>query len=449
MSLFSAKKLDRFIDEYKSKTGKRLTIREIAKETKISPAYLTLLKNGQRQNPSMDVVVKLSQFFQVAPEDLLEGTELQMTESKQAEKPVLSQTDRTLHLCQQLIETNSATQALDLLAMLEGTPEAKQKGYQIEFQLTKAKAMLSLWKLDEAMNIVDECFTLDVTTHERAKIFHMRARILFTRERYKASLCDLVEARKLAESSCDLDLLYQIEYMLGITYKETHEYGSSIYHFETAQRLFPENRPLLQKGHLLMGLGNTYLRLMSVDAAMHAYKEAETIYLEANDPKFIADIQHNIARVKLIEKQYEEAITIFQGSLKIHQTIGDHLGIAADLFEIAHCLKEMEQWEKVREFAFRSSVTYENGNMEGVAAQAKLLMVEAMLRLHDLNSAGRILDEIIKVFEARDWHLYLAHASHLKATLFQGEGKETEALQLSMKALDLYAKYSQETNVTK
>ncbi|MGZ4032086.1 MAG: tetratricopeptide repeat protein [Tumebacillaceae bacterium] len=445
MSLFSSKKLDHLIDSHKSKTGRRLTIREVAKETEISPAYLTLLKNGQRNNPSMDVVVKLSQFFKVAPEELLEDNEIKTTDSRTMAEPASdTQMERTLQLCEQMIKTNNSAQAIDLLQLLESSPEAQRPDLQTEIQLTKARALLGLQRLDEANQVVETCLEQPLTTRQRATSLYLLARIHFFRERYTLTLADLLQAKELAEACQDQELLYQIHYSLGITYKETYEYGSSIYHFECAQRMFPSSLPLQQKGHMLMGMGNTYLRLMSVGAAMSAYEGAEAIYRECGDQTLIAAVRHNIARVKMIEGKYEEAIAALQESLKTHQLVGEHIGIAADLLETAHCYKALEQWDKVREFAFRASVTYENGNKLGLAAQAKLLMIEAAVYGQQAGELKAPLDDIIVVFRELEWHLFLAQAYHLKATVLLQAGQSEEALAMSLEALELYGKYAQQ-----
>jgi tetratricopeptide (TPR) repeat protein len=445
LSLFSANKFDMLIERHKAKTGRRLTIREVAKETSISPAYLTLLKNGQRNNPSMDMVIKISHFFQVPPEELLEdGAEHVSNRPAAIETRVPSdlQAERTLEMCEQLIASKSEAQALELLNLLQDTA-AYSPQFQITMELIQAQALLGLKRYDECKEILAACLTHPLSKEQKAKALHLQGRIYYVSEKYSQAIAELLEASELAEEAQAKGLLYQIHYLLGICYKETYEYGSSIYYFESAQRLFPSTLPILRKGHLLMGMGNTYLRLMSLGAAMSAFVAAERIYQEVGDQKFIADIQHNIARVKMMEDEYEAAILLLQESLKTHQVVGDHLGIAADLLEIANCYHHLQQWEKVREFAFRSSVTFENGNKQGLAAQTKLLMLEAMLQLKIVDSSMyQILDEIIGVFLGLEWHLLLANAYHLKARLLVEEEQAEEALTFSMKALDLYGQYA-------
>ncbi|MGZ4111418.1 MAG: hypothetical protein ACXVP5_03155, partial [Tumebacillaceae bacterium] len=54
------------------------------------------------------------------------------------------------------------------------------------------------------------------------------------------------------------------------------------------------------------------------------------------------------------------------------------------------------------------------------------------------------LDDIIVVFRELEWHLFLAQAYHLKATVLLQAGQSEEALAMSLEALELYGKYAQQ-----
>jgi tetratricopeptide (TPR) repeat protein len=451
VSLFSSSKLEDLIESYKVQTGKRLTIRELAKETSISPAYLTLLKNGQRTNPSMDVVLKLSAFFQVDPEELLEDEEAKRGEPKLSEhEPAAGdQARRMLELCEQLIAANSAQQALDLLAILDASGETYSREFRTEIQLARASALIALGRYEESLSLLDECLKDSLAPLLRAKALQICSRARYYSERYALAIENLLEAKGLAEGCGDRELLYRIHFALGLCYNQTHEYGSSLYHYECAARLFPENMPPIQKAHLLMGMGNTHLYLNSISASRLAYREAEEIYRNEGERKYLAGIQHNIARADFLEGKYESAIEGFKEALRMHQEAGEHLGIALDHLELAACYKELGKWERVEEHALRASITFENGNKRGMGARARLLMIEAMLqRKTPPANAVELINEVIDVFRDLNWHLLVARAYHVKAAWLKEQGREDEALALSLQALDLYGTYAEPTMMT-
>jgi tetratricopeptide (TPR) repeat protein len=457
MSNFSADRLDTLIDTLKRKTGRRWTIREIAREVDISPGYLTLLKKGQRSKPSMDVIMKLSQFFSVAPEQFFEGEggpQLHATPLDGGLEPAPVRTDeegqarQTLQVCENLVANGSYRQALDLLAMILGA--AAPSPLKKEARFLKARALLGLRQYDDAMSMVESYLDPENRSIDRAQALSIRGRMKVQTDRIEEAIRDFLEALELvahAEASNEHDrveeLLYRIHFTLGVCYMERGEYGASIYHWEMANRWFPVSYSVNTRAHLLMGMGNTYLRLQNWQAAERAYEQSEELFRELGDPKFLADIKHNMARIDMLNSRYPEALEKFKACMQAHQSAGDHLGIGNDLYEMALCDKELAGWEQVSELALRAMVTFENGNVLRMAAKAKLLLTEARLQLGGTPEQALVsIGEVKAVFEELSLHTELSKVLRLQAEICQRMGDHEEALKLSMQAYDLYVAHN-------
>jgi transcriptional regulator with XRE-family HTH domain len=59
----------------KYRTQKNLSQRELAERAKVTPAYIALLETGDRENPSTNILIKISKALEVPINKLLEPEE--------------------------------------------------------------------------------------------------------------------------------------------------------------------------------------------------------------------------------------------------------------------------------------------------------------------------------------------------------------------------------------
>lgn len=446
MSTFSAKKLNQLIDHLKHITGHRWTIREIAEKTDISPAYLTLLKNGQRTNPSMDMVLKLSEFFTVPPDDLLEtedGTANGHRTVESYEMTTPSPIRQTIQMSEQLIQSNNPHQALELLKLirtdylLEEAPDLYQ-----EAELVRAAALVSLRHYEEAILVLQTVSQEGVPVLNRLKAFYIQSRMFYQQEKYRPAISSLQAAKELADSIHDQEYLYKIHYSLGLCYNQSGDLGASIYHYEMAYHFFPESLPQIHKAHLSMGMGLTYMRLHSLNKAREIFQYAYQIYNDLGEVKYRANIEHNLACIDTINGEYEAAIEQFLHCLPAFQSLSDHVGIANTLYQLAICYKEMKRWSEMEANALRAVITYENLQQNGQAAKANLLLAESQFQRNPHESdVLPMIDKANEVFEELDWTVDQAKALYLKAMILRQRGELETALGNSLEALALYSEH--------
>lgn len=62
-----ADRLNKLFEEVRDSNNNEYTNADIARQTDITPAYISRLRSGQADNPSYKVIDALSKFFQVSP----------------------------------------------------------------------------------------------------------------------------------------------------------------------------------------------------------------------------------------------------------------------------------------------------------------------------------------------------------------------------------------------
>ncbi|MGZ4164023.1 MAG: helix-turn-helix domain-containing protein, partial [Tumebacillaceae bacterium] len=241
MPQFSSSRFEQQIELLKKCTGKRWTIREIAKETGISPAYLIFLKNGHRRNPSHEILVKLSHLFGIAPENLLETETDVQTQPQTPQIETGEFTSQTLQFCKQLLLSNNPEQVLQLLSLLESSvTESDSFEAYVEKQLIKASAYVQLGAYDQSEAILSEMQTLPLHDTFVAKLLLVRGYMNTRRGNAAQAITDFQTALQHTEHSKPVELVCLLHMELSQRYKEFDEYGLVIYHVEQTIRHLPE-----------------------------------------------------------------------------------------------------------------------------------------------------------------------------------------------------------------
>lgn len=440
---FSSVKLGEQIGLLMWRTGRRWSVREIAKAAGLSPAYLTFLRNGSRTNPSEDTVGKLCKFFRIERDELLEPFQHGESDGAGTEQEQIPFAKRTLNFCKELLHANNPDQVVELLSLWEDSfDDAEMPEVYQEKQVMTVQAFIQQGEFDKAAELLEFCLQHPLSEMMQARVLLVRGHIRHHCEGPQTAVKDYLEALELADGKEDRELLYSLHQWLAAGYRELEEYGLAIYHLEHTLRLFPAEGRLNQKVEHCLQLGQIQLHVRSYEGALQAFRRAESCMEALGDEKKYTTLLYWKAKARIGMHQFEKAAELLQEGLRRQQMEGDPTGVAAFMIELTSCFQKMERWEDMEYYARRAAISYENINEYGEAARAKMLHIKALMHLQkDPAMLEEMLDPVCAVFHTSNWHHELAIAWGIKADLNRLKGKSTEALHISFRALKIYEEY--------
>jgi tetratricopeptide (TPR) repeat protein len=430
---FSANELNLLIIE-KQKDGER-SLRDIARESGISIAYLSLLRNGSKKNPGPKTMSKLCKYFNVTANELYEtGKEGQQEANL---------TSSTIDLCEDLISKGETEKANVALTMLIEQYSSRSEYAYLYHQavLLQAVALASDGKNDEAARILSGYISEDFPEQIKILAYYQYSRVLYRQGFFDEATDYAEEGLKLAERTNSQSIILKLHYILGIGYSRAAKHGKSILHYEKALEYF-EEAGLSQQAHILFGLGQTYLFIHDAQSAKEYLQSSQEIYEQLANTKAVGDTKHNLSRCYFLTGKYDIAIELLHEALKLHKETKAVNGVAYDYLELARCAIKIGDLGTARDFATKATITFESVNNFGQSARSSLLHIE-VLRLASENTTTQIsmLLEIIDFFETHKWLPELARSLSIYAELTESTEGTVKANEAYKRAVNVYQSY--------
>lgn len=445
---FSPYKLNLLLSSRYNDTDSRKTLRSVASEIGISAGYLALLRNGSKTNPGPRTISKLSRYFNVAPEAFFESEPIP-TSSSHASLKI------TVELCDDLISTDRADKALDVLNQLivSQSQELREANLYNSAVLLRAVAVSRQGDSEDGLRMLDEFLhqgSLEISAQSLA--FYERSRVQYGIGYYERAIedakraLDLIQGYEDAESQ--VELMRKCNYVLGTYYARVCRFALSILHYDRARTLVKDIKDR-DTANIFLGLGNTYLLMNEPKIAEQHLLSARKIYEEHHDSQSTANVYHNLSRCYFLQENYTKASELLHRALEMHQQIQTMKGVAYDYMELARNAFKTGDYETAKELATRSSMTFREIRDEGQAARARLLYFESLL--HSEGDLKPITDELVTIiqdFTARKWVKELGKSRRLYATLLEMNGQLEESIQIYKEIIADYESYLDETFFT-
>ncbi|MFX4303724.1 tetratricopeptide repeat protein [Alicyclobacillus tolerans] len=441
---FSSHKLNMLLTSKYNEIDTSKSLRAIASDIGISAGYLALLRNGSKKNPGPRTVAKLSQFFNIHPNELFEN------ENVASAKMNFSSVKPTLDLCDELISMDRVDKAIDVLnSLLKNQEEELRLANLYEHaNMLLAVALARSGKLEEGLQIIDKYLETSVTMAVKALAYYERSRIKYKLGYFQKAIEDTQNAIEIVSANDNPELFKKTSYALGIYYGRVSRYALSIIHYEQARR-FIDDQNSEENANILFGLGQTYLLMNEPKTAEHHLLTAKGIYEAFENFESVANANHNLSRCKYLEGDYDGAIRLIHQALELHQKTQSIRGIAYDYVELARCAFKKGDFITSKEMSNRAVNMFETINDEGQAARARLIHYEAAIYAKDkLSNITETLDHIIQYFNAHNWLREFCKAQRIYAIILESNGNHKEAFQLYKQITNKYECYLDEIMFT-
>jgi DNA-binding NtrC family response regulator/tetratricopeptide (TPR) repeat protein len=231
------------------------------------------------------------------------------------------------------LERGRGPEAAQLLA-----PFLRAAGLPREDELAVRSALAEAWLLQDdveqatsALGRAPDTFRDTISASRLAALWRLHGRLASLRGDQSRAIALHGRALKQAEAAHDSRGIGLAHYELGQCYRQVGDSAIVREHISNAASalLAAGDRRHLALVHSLSGI--TLAQLGRYDEAMTALRHAERIaaQVEAND--VLATVCGNQANVRMLEHRYEQAVTLAERSVSIHEAHGSGHGLAVSL----------------------------------------------------------------------------------------------------------------------
>jgi DNA-binding NtrC family response regulator/tetratricopeptide (TPR) repeat protein len=196
-----------------------------------------------------------------------------------------------------------------------------------------------------------------------AALWRLHAQIAFARGEQSRAIALLGRALRQAEAAHDSRAIGLVQYELGLCYKQVGELGIVHEHITRASSALHAagDRRHLALTHSLLGV--VLAQSNRFDEATSALRQAEHLAALIQADDVLAIICGNQANVALMRHRHDQALTLAERSVKLHESAGSLHGLAvalATLGQICVRLGELARAEQLlhRALSVRSAVQF-------------------------------------------------------------------------------------------
>lgn len=192
---------------------------------------------------------------------------------------------------------------------------------------------------------------------------------------------------------------------IGQAYWNLGNYDSAILFHRQAIALNKEVNDVVDMAYSYEKIAALWKESGSVDSAVNYYSIAQDLYISNNDTTDkLAKIKESIGTVYYNVKNYDKAISYYETSKKMYENIGNEIGIANGLYNLALCYYEIKSYEQARDYLLQAKAKYQymedkeqtmyvaiylsliQWNVNNDYKAAEKLMAEALLLAKESNS---------------------------------------------------------------
>lgn len=209
------------------------------------------------------------------------------------------------------------------------------------------------------------------------------------------------------------------------------DYDSAKYYFKKANKFILKNKVIKLYGDQHSEIAESYYYMEEMDSALFHFKKAGDLWGAKGDSLGVLIAKNNIANVYHILGNYKEAIVnMLEASKNVDTTQYNY--IKAELYlNISELYKEIDDYEKSKEFADKSLVLSLADNKYPLdIVKAYVALANHAIRDKEYEKAKNYLDKAEQVVEKRSIETERFRVSGVRGSLLLAQDKYKEAAQL-------------------
>lgn len=169
----------------------------------------------------------------------------------------------------------------------------------------------------------------------------------------------------------------------------------------------------------------------NVDSALQSYQKAENLYITNNDTTDkLAGIKESIGEVYYNVKNYDKAIKYYRHAGDMYKQIGNNIGVANNLYNIALCYYEIKSYNNANEYLLQAQKQYEEmQDIENVMYCYIYLSLVQRTGNNNFGEAEKLMGKALVLAKESNSLTNQGYAFREIGYLKQNQGKFTQAKQ--------------------
>jgi len=254
---------------------------------------------------------------------------------------------------------------------------------------------------------------------------------------------------------------------LSVQYREEGKLDSSLYVLDRLIKRELQSGALIRAGNTYIAIGNTLMKMDSVEAGLNAFRKAESIYQQLKLDRYISHAMHSIGEVYYAIYQYDSAEVYLKKANRMAKQINYALIYERSLLILYKVYEEQKEYELALKYylaydGFVDSIRTEKTKFQIAELETKYQSAQKEKRIIDLQHQHKIEQSRKKtqrivfigiivfillllfiIWQKRRGEKQIADAEREKQTLKKEElekSLEFKSLQLSTHALHMMQK---------
>ncbi len=233
----------------------------------------------------------------------------------------------------------------------------------------------------------------------KAKILSGISGLYRLKGEYDLSVSFGLKAMRIQEKLNDLEGLPFTMDRLGVVFKLQEDYPKALYYYQKSYEIRRANKAskLKDLGYSCMVIGETYIAMDSLDAAVFKLEEAKKHYTKANNLEGLAYAQNQLADIHIRKGNFDLALHQLKEAISIFQEIGNPRGRLNSLYSLT--LLFLSQKKQVRALPYASEF-YEIADQIGSQnhrTNARFFMYQIALAQKDYKKALHFHEQYLAV----------------------------------------------------
>jgi signal transduction histidine kinase/CheY-like chemotaxis protein len=272
-----------------------------------------------------------------------------------------------------LLDKSYLYRVCDIELSIKLTQQALELCTDTKSDHLKAKAFchlalyyMILGKYEESYNLSQKSIRLFEKYEDYdgiAQIKYTLAGFYYKTNNFKLGVVNLIDALIIFKKNNDFHNISKCEKSLGAIYDFINDNQNAIQCYKNAIKSAKKIKDTNLETNALINLSGIYLKNGKIDIAKETIEKCIAVKTENNDLRGLAFAIYGKGKINFFLKNYELACDEFNHSIKIHERMGEKLGLAMAYYKLAQLHLETNEVELAKRYLTTSLILCNSYNI--------------------------------------------------------------------------------------